>query len=65
MRIVDLSMTVEECDSVLAALDSVADSTLALVGLGGIGTAIARRALAFDMRVRAMTDERGSRQKDR
>jgi phosphoglycerate dehydrogenase-like enzyme len=35
-------------------LDSVADSTLALVGLGGIGSAIARRALAFDMRVRAM-----------
>jgi phosphoglycerate dehydrogenase-like enzyme len=35
-------------------LDSVADSTLALVGLGGIGSAVARRALAFDMRVRAM-----------
>ncbi len=35
-------------------LDSVADSTLALVGLGGIGTAVARRALPFDMRVRAM-----------
>jgi phosphoglycerate dehydrogenase-like enzyme len=34
-------------------LDAVAGSTLALVGLGGIGTAIARRALAFDMRVRA------------
>src|SRR5262249_8312038 len=29
-------------------------STLALVGLGGIGTAIARRALAFDMHVRAL-----------
>jgi phosphoglycerate dehydrogenase-like enzyme len=35
-------------------LDSVADSTLALVGLGGIGRAVARRALAFDMRVRAL-----------
>jgi phosphoglycerate dehydrogenase-like enzyme len=36
------------------ALESVAGSTLALVGLGGIGTAIARRALAFDMRVKAL-----------
>src|SRR4029077_4002579 len=36
------------------ALDSVAGSTIALVGLGGIGTAIARRALAFDMRVQAL-----------
>ena len=36
------------------ALDSVAGSTIALVGLGGIGSAIARRALAFDMRVHAM-----------
>jgi phosphoglycerate dehydrogenase-like enzyme len=35
-------------------LDAVAGSTIALVGLGGIGTAIARRALAFDMRVRAL-----------
>jgi phosphoglycerate dehydrogenase-like enzyme len=35
-------------------LDSVAGSTIALVGLGGIGTAIARRALAFDMHVQAM-----------
>jgi phosphoglycerate dehydrogenase-like enzyme len=35
-------------------LDSVAGSTLALVGLGGIGTAVARRALAFEMRVRAL-----------
>ena len=35
-------------------LDAVAGSTLALVGLGGIGAAIARRALAFDMRVRAL-----------
>jgi phosphoglycerate dehydrogenase-like enzyme len=36
------------------ALDSVSGSTLALVGLGGIGTAIAHRALAFDMRVQAI-----------
>jgi phosphoglycerate dehydrogenase-like enzyme len=36
------------------ALDSVAGSTIALVGLGGIGSAIARRALAFDMRVQAL-----------
>jgi phosphoglycerate dehydrogenase-like enzyme len=35
-------------------LDSVAGSTLALVGLGGIGSAVAKRALAFDMRVRAL-----------
>jgi phosphoglycerate dehydrogenase-like enzyme len=38
-------------DTPLAVL---AGATLALVGLGGIGTAIARRALAFDMRVRAV-----------
>jgi phosphoglycerate dehydrogenase-like enzyme len=36
------------------SLDSVAGSTLALVGLGGIGSAVARRARAFDMRVRAL-----------
>jgi phosphoglycerate dehydrogenase-like enzyme len=36
------------------AFDPIAGSTLALVGLGGIGTAIARRALAFDMRVVAL-----------
>ena len=35
-------------------LDRVEGSTLALVGLGGIGTAIAERALAFGMHVRAM-----------
>ena len=35
-------------------LDAVAGRRLALVGLGGIGTAIARRALAFDMQVRAL-----------
>jgi phosphoglycerate dehydrogenase-like enzyme len=35
-------------------LDRVEGSTLALVGLGGIGTAIAERALAFGMHVRAL-----------
>jgi phosphoglycerate dehydrogenase-like enzyme len=35
-------------------LDRLEGSTLALVGLGGIGEAIARRALAFGMHVRAM-----------
>jgi phosphoglycerate dehydrogenase-like enzyme len=32
-------------------LDSVAGATLALVGVGAIGTEVARRALAFDMEV--------------
>jgi phosphoglycerate dehydrogenase-like enzyme len=36
------------------ALDRVEGSTLALVGLGGIGEAIATRALAFGMEVRAL-----------
>jgi len=36
------------------AFDPIAGSTLALVGLGGIGSAVARRALAFDMRVHAL-----------
>jgi phosphoglycerate dehydrogenase-like enzyme len=36
------------------ALDRVEGSTVALVGLGGIGAAIASRALAFGMRVRAL-----------
>jgi phosphoglycerate dehydrogenase-like enzyme len=35
-------------------LDAVAGSTLALVGLGGIGTAIAARAVPFGMRVKAL-----------
>ena len=35
-------------------LDRVEGSTLALVGLGGIGAAIATRALAFGMHVRAL-----------
>jgi phosphoglycerate dehydrogenase-like enzyme len=36
------------------ALDRVEGSTVALVGLGGIGAAIASRALAFGMNVRAL-----------
>jgi phosphoglycerate dehydrogenase-like enzyme len=36
------------------ALDVVDGATIALVGLGGIGTAIAKRALPFGMRVRAL-----------
>jgi phosphoglycerate dehydrogenase-like enzyme len=35
-------------------LDRVEGTTLALVGLGGIGTAVATRALAFGMHVRAL-----------
>jgi phosphoglycerate dehydrogenase-like enzyme len=35
-------------------LDAVAGSTVGIVGLGGIGVAIAERALALGMRVRAM-----------
>jgi phosphoglycerate dehydrogenase-like enzyme len=38
----------------IAQLGELAGKTLGLVGLGGIGTAVARRALAFDMRVRAL-----------
>lgn len=37
-----------------AELGTLAGKTLGLVGLGGIGTAVARRALGFDMRVRAI-----------
>jgi phosphoglycerate dehydrogenase-like enzyme len=37
-----------------ARLGTLANKTLALAGLGGIGNALARRALAFDMRVRAL-----------
>jgi phosphoglycerate dehydrogenase-like enzyme len=36
------------------ALDRVEGSTVALVGLGGIGAAVASRALAFGMHVRAL-----------
>jgi len=36
------------------AFDPIAGSTLGLVGLGGIGAAVARRALPFGMRVRAL-----------
>jgi len=38
----------------LAELGELAGKTVGLVGLGGIGAAVARRALAFDMRVRAV-----------
>jgi phosphoglycerate dehydrogenase-like enzyme len=38
----------------IPTLDRVEGATLALVGLGGIGSAIATRALAFGMRVRAI-----------
>jgi phosphoglycerate dehydrogenase-like enzyme len=38
----------------IAQLGELAGKTLGLVGLGGIGTAVARRAMAFDMRVRAL-----------
>jgi phosphoglycerate dehydrogenase-like enzyme len=37
-----------------AELGGLANRTLGLIGLGGIGQAVARRALAFDMRVRAL-----------
>jgi phosphoglycerate dehydrogenase-like enzyme len=35
-------------------LDSVSGSTVGIVGFGGIGTAVAERALAFGMRVKAL-----------
>lgn len=38
----------------IASLGELAGETVGIVGLGGIGTAVARRALAFDMRVRAL-----------
>jgi len=38
----------------IADLGELAGKTCGLVGLGGIGTAIAERALAFDMRVQAV-----------
>jgi phosphoglycerate dehydrogenase-like enzyme len=38
----------------LAPLGELADATLGLIGLGGIGSAIAQRALGFDMRVVAL-----------
>jgi phosphoglycerate dehydrogenase-like enzyme len=37
-----------------ADLDELAGKTVALVGLGGIGSVVARRVLAFDTRVRAI-----------
>jgi phosphoglycerate dehydrogenase-like enzyme len=41
-------------------LGELSGKTLGLVGLGGIGAAVARRALAFDMRVRALRRRAGS-----
>jgi phosphoglycerate dehydrogenase-like enzyme len=41
-------------------LGELSGKTLGLVGLGGIGAAVARRALAFDMRVRALRRRRGA-----
>jgi phosphoglycerate dehydrogenase-like enzyme len=38
----------------IPTLDAIAGSTLAVVGLGGIGSAIAVRALPFGMRVKAL-----------
>jgi phosphoglycerate dehydrogenase-like enzyme len=38
----------------IADLGELAGTTVGIVGLGGIGTAVARRALAFDMRVRVL-----------
>jgi phosphoglycerate dehydrogenase-like enzyme len=38
----------------IASLGELAGKTVGIVGLGGIGTAVAHRCLAFDMRVRAL-----------
>lgn len=38
----------------LASLGELSHKTVALVGVGGIGAAVAQRALAFDVRVRAI-----------
>lgn len=35
-------------------MDTLAGKTVGIVGIGGIGSAVARRALAFDMHVRAL-----------
>jgi phosphoglycerate dehydrogenase-like enzyme len=37
-----------------ARLDTLVGKTLGVIGLGGVGTAVARRALAFEMRVLAV-----------
>ncbi len=43
----------------LASLGELAGQTVGLVGIGGIGTAVAQRAQAFDMRVRALRRRSG------
>lgn len=48
----------------MASLGELAGKTVGLVGLGGIGTAIARRALAFDMRVIALRRRRAPSEVD-
>ena len=44
----------------VARLGELAGKTVGIVGLGGIAVAVARRALAFDMRVRALRRRPGS-----
>ena len=44
-----------------ASLDVLAGKTVGLVGVGAIGTEVARRALAFDMRVRRVPAPVGAR----
>jgi phosphoglycerate dehydrogenase-like enzyme len=43
----------------IADCGELAGKTVGIVGLGGIGTAVARRALAFDMHVRALRRSAG------
>ena len=53
----------------IASLGELAGKTVGIVGLGGIGTAVARRCLAFDMRVRSAPPQpephRDRRRRDR
>jgi phosphoglycerate dehydrogenase-like enzyme len=48
----------------IARLGELAGKTVGIVGLGGIGTAVARRALAFDTRVRALRRNPGRSRPD-